>query len=94
MAGNATKKEEEKVVKKHGSPKRQGKMPRYSKEHTLFRRATLSNATAKAGPLGASAPPSPAVSPSPTPHGSLKRKAPYGDAQEEKDQDAIGKPDV
>ena len=29
----------------------------------------------------------PAVSPSPTPYSSLKRKAPYGDVQEEEDED-------
>jgi histone acetyltransferase HTATIP len=94
------KKEKEKVVKKHGSPKRQGKMPRSSKEHALLRRATLNNAMGVGKgwnmPRGASASPSPAISPSPTPYSSLKRKAPYGDAQEEEeeDEDAIGEPDV
>ena len=87
-------------MKKHGSPKRQGKMPRSSKEHTLLRRATLNNAMGVGKgwntPRGASASPSPAVSPSPTPYSSLKRKTPYGDAQEEEedDEDAIGDPDV
>jgi histone acetyltransferase HTATIP len=96
------KKEKEKALKKHGSAppsnKRQGKMPRSSKEHTLLRRATLNNAIGKGWgtPRGASASPSPAASPSPTPSGSLKRKAPYEEAQEEEeeDEDAIGDPDI
>ncbi|KAH8995688.1 acyl-CoA N-acyltransferase [Lactarius akahatsu] len=97
------KKDKEKVGKKHGSAppgnKRQGKMPRSSKEHALLRRATLNNAVGIGKgwgtPRGVSASPSPAASPSPTPSGSLKRKGPYGEAQEEEeeDEDAIGEPD-
>ena len=91
------------MAKKNGSAppgnKRQGKMPRSSKEHALLRRATLNNAVGIGKgwgtPRGVSASPSPAASPSPTPSGSLKRKAPYGEPQEEEedDEDAIGDPD-